>query len=154
MKKLFNICLKQKRTEICFEVLICFFTQTPASPPHQICAQPSTHWKKTLLYLNGVESTVFGVWTTCLCGVTPEKSLSCRGVLRPPFNGVSTFVRAIRFCASCKPHNTVSYWDFQGHTLLCMFNRFTSSMNNWSYLNIKSSCIKCLALLLHQYTGY
>lgn len=51
-------------------------------------------------YLNGVERTVFGVWTTCRCGVTPEKSLSCKGVLSPPFNGVSTLVRAMRFWAS------------------------------------------------------
>ena len=53
-----------------------------------------------LQYLNGVERTVFGVCTTCRCGVTPEKSLSCKGVLSPPFNGVSTLVRAMRFWAS------------------------------------------------------
>lgn len=53
-----------------------------------------------LQYLNGVERTVFGVWTTCRCGVTPEKSLSCNGVLSPPFNGVSTLVKAMRFWAS------------------------------------------------------
>lgn len=56
--------------------------------------------KSSLAYLKGVERTVFGVWTACLCGVTPAKSLSWRGVLRPPFKGVSTFVRAIRFWAS------------------------------------------------------
>lgn len=52
-------------------------------------------------YLKGVDSTVLGVWTTCLCGVTPEKSLSCRGVFSPPLRGVSTFVSAIKFWASC-----------------------------------------------------
>lgn len=57
-------------------------------------------------YLNGVLRTVLGV---CICwrwGVTPLKSLSCSGVLRPPFRGVSMLVRAIRFWASWKYRHT------------------------------------------------
>ncbi len=61
-------------------------------------------------YLKGVDSTVLGVWTTCLCGVTPEKSLSCRGVFSPPLRGVSTLVSAIRFWASCEGERT-ERWD-------------------------------------------
>lgn len=57
-------------------------------------------------YLKGVDSTVLGVWTTCLCGVTPEKSLSCRGVFSPPLRGVSTLLSAIRFWASCEGERT------------------------------------------------
>ncbi len=61
-------------------------------------------------YLKGVDSTVLGVWTTCLCGVTPEKSLSCRGVFSPPLRGVSTLVSAIRFWASCEGERS-ERWD-------------------------------------------
>ena len=55
-----------------------------------------------VLHLNGVLRTVLGVWICWRCGVTPLKSLSCSGVLRPPFRGVSMLVKAIRFWASCK----------------------------------------------------
>lgn len=57
-------------------------------------------------HLKGVDSTVLGVWTTCLCGVTPEKSLSWSGVFSPPLRGVSTLVSAIRFWASCEGERT------------------------------------------------
>lgn len=56
----------------------------------------------SIIHLNGVLRTVLGVWICCRWGVTPLKSLSCRGVLRPPFRGVSMLVRAIRFWASWK----------------------------------------------------
>ena len=51
---------------------------------------------------NGVESSVFGVATPSLLGVAPLKSGLTSGALAPPINGVSTCVRAIKFCASCK----------------------------------------------------
>lgn len=57
-------------------------------------------------YLNGVLRTVLGVCICCRWGVTPLKSLSCSGVLRPPFRGVSMLVRAIRFWASWKSRQT------------------------------------------------
>ena len=51
--------------------------------------------------LNGVVIKLFGVETTSRFGVTPLKSDSWRGVFSPPFRGVSTFDKAIIFCASC-----------------------------------------------------
>lgn len=50
--------------------------------------------------LNGVVIKLFGVETTSRFGVTPLKSDSCSGVFNPPFRGVSTFDKAIIFCAS------------------------------------------------------
>ena len=81
-----------------FHSLPAFLKQTCPSPRIQVFLKQKT--VIYLQYLNGVERTVFGVCTTCRCGVTPEKSLSCKGVLSPPFNGVSTLVRAMRFWAS------------------------------------------------------
>lgn len=97
---------------------------------------------KESVYLKGVESTVFGVWTTCFCGVTPEKSLSCKGVLRPPFRGVSTFVRAIRFWASCVTEHKQCFTK----TFTITFNRFCSSKKSWRVIWI-SVCGKCLKFL-------
>ena len=52
--------------------------------------------------LKGVARTVFGVATTWCFGVMPVKSELFSGVFKPPFNGVSTLVKARMFCASCQ----------------------------------------------------
>ena len=57
--------------------------------------------------LKGVPSVVLGVCESWCFGVTPEKSLSIKGVFKPPFKGVSTLVSAMMFCASCNEENVI-----------------------------------------------
>lgn len=71
--------------------------------------------------LKGVERTVLGVWICWRCGVTPLKSLSCSGVLRPPFKGVSMLVRAMRFWASWKSKHRKSVIRQQQRWSICIF---------------------------------
>jgi len=102
---------------------------------------------------------VLGVCEICRRGVMPVKSLSCRGVFSPPFNGVSTLDRAIMFWASCSHTQTqhaqyirhyfytfpLTLWTVSVQQVITSWTTMTSYP--WQMQNINQRIRECMFYL-------